>query len=103
MQVEAIGTFPSQAGQAGIHSGNIDRDTGIVNWTWIEKGRHQGELVMLAAKIEFLPALPGVPKRAHGCDLLFQLADYRFGPGHTKAPFDVRFDLSAQTEDKASF
>src|SRR5687767_11002610 len=69
---------------------------------WIEKRRHQRDLVILAAVVQLRPVLPAVPKCADDLDLFAQLACDRIGPRLPKPPLDMRSHLRAESENESS-
>jgi hypothetical protein len=68
----------------------------------VEERRHQRQLVILAAEIQRLVGLPGMPQRPDRLDLFAQLAHYGFRPGHAETALDMGFDLGAQPQDKTA-
>src|SRR5690349_5536657 len=102
MRMEALTELSCESCQTRVYPCDVNRDVWMFDRPGVEKWRHECDLIMLAALVEFRPILPAVPECADDLDLLAQFSGYRLRPRLPEPALNVRLDLCAKPQDESS-
>ena len=101
MDVEAVACLTREAGETGVHTGELDRHVGELDCPTREEVGQEREGVEVAGERQLLLALERAEDGAQCADV-FAHACNRPGEFRREAPNDVRLHLSAQAELEVS-